>query len=223
MRIGLFGGSFDPPHDGHRAVSLEALKRLGLDQVWWLVSPQNPLKPHAPSADLARRIAAARTLADHPRIKVTGIEAALGTNYTAETLRKLAERLPGVDLVWMMGADNLASFHRWRDWEEIAASVPIAVFNRPGLALRALSAHAARTLARARLPERDAGSLAGKPAPAWVFLASPHVPLSSTALRAGHGSARVLKPSPPTPYVEGAGGRAGDDGKGPDTDHRTTD
>jgi nicotinate-nucleotide adenylyltransferase len=183
MRIGLFGGSFDPPHDGHRAVSLEALKRLGLDQVWWLVSPQNPLKPHAP-ADLERRIAAARKLANHPRIKVTGIEAALGTTYTADTLRKLQERLPGVRLVWMMGADNLASFHHWRDWQGIAADVPIAVFNRPGLAFRALSSPAARRLARARLPEREAGRIGELRSPAWVFLSSPHVPLSSTALRA---------------------------------------
>jgi nicotinate-nucleotide adenylyltransferase len=183
MRIGLFGGSFDPPHAGHRAVSLEALNRLGLDQVWWLVSPQNPLKPHAP-ADLGRRIAVARTLANHPRIKVTGIEAALGTTYTADTLRKLKARLPGVRLVWMMGADNLASFHRWRDWQGIAADIPIAVFNRPGQALRALSSPAARTLARARIRERDARRIGGIPPPAWVFLSSPHVPLSSTELRA---------------------------------------
>jgi nicotinate-nucleotide adenylyltransferase len=131
MRVGLFGGSFDPPHAGHRAVSLEAIERLRLDAVWWLVSPQNPLKPHAP-ADLTRRIEAARALADHPRIKVTGIEAALGTTYTADTIRRLKARLPGVRLVWMMGADNLASFHRWRDWKRIASDVPIAVFNRPG-------------------------------------------------------------------------------------------
>ncbi len=183
MRIGLFGGSFDPPHDGHRAVSLEALKRLGLDQVWWLVSPQNPLKPRAP-AELGRRIADARRLANHPRIKVTGVEAGLGTSYTADTLRKLKERLPGVRLVWMMGADNLASFHRWRDWQGIAADVPIAVFNRPGQALRALSSPAARTLAKARLRERDAHRIGGIPPPAWVFLSSPHVPLSSTELRA---------------------------------------
>jgi nicotinate-nucleotide adenylyltransferase len=185
MRIGLFGGSFDPPHEGHRAVSLEALKRLALDQVWWLVSPQNPLKPHAPSADLERRIAAARRLADHPRIKVTGVEAALGTTYTAETLRNLAERLPGVRLVWMMGADNLAGFHRWRDWQEIAASVPIAVFNRPGLALRALAAPAARSLAGARLPEAAAGRLATSLPPAWVFLHAPSIPMSSSEIRAG--------------------------------------
>jgi nicotinate-nucleotide adenylyltransferase len=184
MRIGLFGGSFDPPHEGHRAVSLEALKRLGLDQVWWLVSPQNPLKPNAP-ADIRRRIAEARSLANHPRIRVSGVEAALGASYTADTLRKLRQRLPGVGLVWMMGADNLASFHHWRDWQGIAADVPIAVFNRPGEALRALASPAARTLARARIRERDAHRIGGNPPPAWVFLSSPHVPLSSTNLRAG--------------------------------------
>jgi nicotinate-nucleotide adenylyltransferase len=183
MRIGLFGGSFDPPHEGHRRVSLEALKRLGLDQVWWLVSPRNPLKPNAPSEDLARRIATARHIANDPRIKVTGVEASLGTTFTAETLKKLAPRLKGLDLVWMMGADNLASFHRWRDWESIAASLPIAVFNRPGEALKALSSPAANALANARVPRDQAMSLAGRPPPAWVFLPSPHISLSSTALR----------------------------------------
>jgi len=184
MRIGLFGGSFDPPHAGHREVSLVALRALGLDQVWWLVSPHNPLKPDAPSEDLARRVAAARAVARHPRIKVTGVEAGLGTTYTAETLRRLAPRLRGVDAVWMMGADNLRSFHRWRDWPAIAATMPIAVFNRPGEALRALSAPAARALARRRLPAAAGLALAGMPPPAWVFLPSPHIPLSSTALRA---------------------------------------
>lgn len=188
QRIGLFGGSFDPPHAGHRAVSLEALKRLRLDAVWWLVSPQNPLKPHAP-ADLARRIAEARALAGDPRIKVSGVEAALGTTYTADTLRRLQARLPGVKLVWMMGADNLASFHRWRDWDRIAAAVPIAVFNRPGLAFRALAGPAARTFAHHRIRERDAALLADLAPPAWVFLSSPHVPLSSSALRALRESA----------------------------------
>ena len=183
LRVGLFGGSFDPPHAGHRAVSIEALKRLRLDQVWWLVSPQNPLKPHAP-ADLARRIAAARALANHPRIKVTGVEASLGTTYTADTLRRLRLAMPGVRLVWMMGADNLATFHRWRDWRGIADSVPMAIFNRPGLAFRALASPAARALAASRIRERDAGLLADLAPPAWVFLSSPHVPLSSTQLRA---------------------------------------
>jgi nicotinate-nucleotide adenylyltransferase len=184
MRIGIFGGSFDPPHAGHLAVSLTALKVLGLDQVWWLVSPHNPLKPTAPSQDLERRIDAARMLARHPRIKVTGIEATLGTSYTAETLRKLRPRLDGVDLVWMMGADNLANFHRWRDWRAIAANIPLAVFNRPGSALPALASPAARALAGSRIPESHAGALAGRPAPAWVFLSSPHIPLSSTEIRA---------------------------------------
>lgn len=188
MRIGLFGGSFDPPHAGHCAVSIEALKRLRLDAVWWLVSPQNPLKPHVPDG-LGRRIAAARALARDPRIRITGVEAVLGTTYTADTLRRLRERLPGVKLVWMMGADNLATFHRWRDWQGIAASVPMAIFNRPGLALRALASPAARTLAASRIREREAGRLADMTPPAWVFLSSPHVPLSSSQIRAMRESA----------------------------------
>jgi nicotinate-nucleotide adenylyltransferase len=183
MRIGILGGSFDPPHRGHVAVSHVALKTLALDEVWWLVSPQNPLKPNAPSADLARRVKAARALVRHPRIHVTGIEATFGTTYTADTLRRLFPRLAGVDLVWMMGADSLAGFHRWRDWQAIAASLPLAVFNRPGSALRALASPAARSLSAYRMPEASAVALAGTPAPAWIFLSKPHVALSSTALR----------------------------------------
>jgi nicotinate-nucleotide adenylyltransferase len=184
MRIGLFGGSFDPPHEGHREVSLAALALLGLDQVWWLVSPRNPLKPKAPSEDLARRVAAARACAAHPRIKVTAVEATLNTTYTAETLRRLAPRLSRVDCVWMMGADNLRQLHRWRDWERIAAMVPMAVFNRPGEMPSALSSPAAVALRRARIPLSRARFLAETPAPAWVFVPTPHVPLSSTELRA---------------------------------------
>jgi nicotinate-nucleotide adenylyltransferase len=184
MSIGLFGGSFDPPHWGHVAVSQEALRALRLDRVWWLVSPQNPLKPNAPSSDLPRRIAAARALVRDPRIEVTGIEAALGTTYTAETLRRLLPRLAGTNCVWMMGADNLAGFHRWRDWQAIAASLPIAVFNRPGAALRALASPAARALASFRRDPADAGLIARTPPPAWVFLPAPSIPLSSTELRA---------------------------------------
>jgi nicotinate-nucleotide adenylyltransferase len=187
MRIGLLGGSFDPPHEGHRQVSLVALRTLRLDQIWWLVSPHNPLKPVAPSEQLVQRIQAAEAVARHPRIRVTGIEAALGTTYTADTLRKLLPRLAGAELVWMMGADNLAGFHRWRDWPAIAASVPIAVFNRPGSALSALAGPAASALARCRIPERAAASLAGTAPPAWVFLSKPHIPISSTELRQSLG------------------------------------
>ena len=183
MRVGLFGGSFDPPHRGHLEVSTVALRTLGLDEVWWLVSPQNPLKPHAPSSDLARRMAAARALVRHPRIRVTGIEAALGTPTTAETMDRLLPRLEGVRPVWMMGADNLAGFHRWRRWRSIAARVPIAVFNRPGSMLPALASPAARTMERWRLRPREAAALAETPPPAWVFLPSPHIAVSSSALR----------------------------------------
>ncbi len=186
MRIGLFGGSFDPAHDGHRQVSLVGLRQLRLDQVWWLVSPQNPLKPNAPSNHLSRRIAAARAVAHHPRIRVTGIEADLGTTYTAETLGRLLPRLPGVHLVWMMGADNLANFHHWRGWQTIAASLPIAVFNRPDIALRALSSPAAGALAQFRRDAADASALATTEPPAWVFLPSPHISISSTELRNRH-------------------------------------
>lgn len=184
MRIGLFGGSFDPAHEGHRQVSLVALRSLRLDQVWWLVSPHNPLKPRAPSNDLSRRIAAAREIARHPRIRVTGVEAALGTTYTAETLAQLRPRLAGVDLVWMMGADNLATFHLWRDWQGIAAALPLAIFNRPAKTLQALASPAAGALRRFRIDPADAAALAGTWPPAWVFLPSPHIPISSTELRA---------------------------------------
>jgi nicotinate-nucleotide adenylyltransferase len=188
MRVGLFGGSFDPPHAGHLAVSLAALKILRLDQVWWLVSPHNPLKLHAPSDELARRVAAARELARDPRIKITAIEAALRTRYTAETLRRLKPRLAAVRLVWLMGADNLLQFHRWHDWQRIAATVPMAVFNRPGEALRALASPAAVALRSARIPAHAAGKLAGMAPPAWVFLPTPHIPLSSTELRGAAAS-----------------------------------
>ena len=191
MRIGLFGGSFDPAHDGHLRVSLEALRVLRVDQVWWLVSPQNPLKVNTPSNDLARRIAAAIGVARHPAIRVTGIEADLGTTYTAETLARLLPRLPGVAAVWMMGADNLATFNRWRDWQRIAAALPIAVFNRPGLGLRALASPAARALSRFRLDAGDASLLAVTQPPAWIFLPSPHIDISSTALRNRHAPPNV--------------------------------
>ncbi|CEJ15757.1 putative nicotinate-nucleotide adenylyltransferase [bacterium YEK0313] len=185
LRIGLFGGSFNPPHEAHRMVALTALKRLGLDAVWWLVTPGNPLKAHGGLAPLAERIAAARRLAAHPAIHVTDIEARLGTRYTYDTLAALAERCRGVRFVWIMGADNLAQFHRWQNWRGIARLMPMAIVDRPGASLRAVAGVAGTTLARYRLSESDGLLLATAPPPAWIFLHGLKSPLSSTAIRAG--------------------------------------
>jgi nicotinate-nucleotide adenylyltransferase len=184
LRIGLLGGSFNPPHAAHRAVSLLAMKRLALDRVWWLVSPGNPLKDISALPSLAQRIAAAKAVAHHPRIDVTGIEAALGTRYTADTLRRLLTRCPNVRFVWLMGADNLAQFHRWQDWQGIAALLPMAVIDRPTASLRALSSPAALTLARSRIDETDAALLPTDAPPAWVFLHGLKSTTSSTRIRA---------------------------------------
>lgn len=181
--VGLFGGSFDPPHPGHLHLSREALKRLGLDQLWWLVSPGNPLKPHPP-APLTDRLVAARGMARHPRITITDIEARLGTRATADTLAALQHRYPGVRFVWVMGADNLAELHRWGNWQQIMARVPVAVFARPGQRMNALTARAARQYAGARLPERAARVLGRAAPPAWIYLDMPMRRESSTALRA---------------------------------------
>jgi nicotinate-nucleotide adenylyltransferase len=184
MKIGLFGGTFDPPHDAHRAACLIAMRRLGLDRVWWMVTPGNPLKDTRGLSPLADRIAAAQALANHPRIIVTGLEAAIGARYTFDTVRYLKAHCPGVDFVWIMGADNLRSFHRWENWRGIAGLVPIAVVDRLGPSLYALGGTAAQALARFRIPERAARSLAGRKPPAWVYLHGLKSPLSSTALRA---------------------------------------
>lgn len=184
QRIGLLGGSFDPPHAGHVHVSRRALTAFGLDRVWWLVSPGNPLKANAP-AGMERRVAAARALVRHPRIEVTDIEERLGTRYTAATLRALLRRYPGVRFVWLMGADNLAGFHRWEDWAEIMHMVPVGVLARPGEQLRAGLSPAARRFARWRLPAGAAQGLADRPPPAWVLLPGPMLDLSSTGLRSG--------------------------------------
>ena len=189
MRIGLFGGTFDPAHAAHRAACLLALHRLSLDRVWWLVTPGNPLKDTKGLAPLAERLAAARALAHHPRIDVTDIEAALGTPYTYETVSYLRRRCPGVHFVWIMGADNLRSFHRWQRWRGIAQLVPIAIVDRLGPSLYATGSAAAQSLARYRLPEAAATKLADHKPPAWIYLHGLKSPLSSTALRA----ARALK------------------------------
>ena len=185
LRIGLFGGSFNPPHEGHLLVARTALKRLKLDRVWWLVTPGNPLKETAGLPSQPERMAQCRALiGPDPRIIVTGIEAEIGTRYTEETIRFLKARCPGVNFVWLMGADNLASFHRWRNWRAIAGAVPMAVIDRPGSTLRAVSSRAARTFAAARRNEREAAHLATMLAPAWVFLHGRRSEASSTALRA---------------------------------------
>lgn len=186
QRIGLLGGSFDPPHAGHVALSKLALTRLGLDQVWWLVSPGNPLKQRAPAA-LRDRVAAARGLADSAAIRVCAPEAAWGTRATIDTLARLQQVAPGLRFVWLMGSDNLSSFHHWHRWQDIAQTVPIAVIARPGDRARALLSPAARALRPVRLPERAARALPATPAPAWVYLQGRLNRLSSTALRDGGG------------------------------------
>jgi nicotinate-nucleotide adenylyltransferase len=183
LRIGLLGGSFNPPHAAHRAASLFALRHLGLDRVWWLVTPGNPLKETGNLPALEQRLAAAHALANHPRIDVTDIEARFGTRYSVDTLRILKRRYPLVRFVWLMGADNLVKFHRWRSWRAIAALVPIAVIDRGLVSLGAHGARAPRALARYRLPEHAARTLPGRRPPAWVIVHGLKLPLSSTALR----------------------------------------
>ncbi len=184
MRIGLFGGTFDPPHRAHLAAALLALKRLRLDRVWWLVTPGNPLKNTSDLAPLPKRIAAARALTSHPRIDVTGLEAVIKTRYTYDTISWLLARCPGVRFVWIMGADNLRSFHRWQKWRKIAEQVPIVVIDRLGPSLYAAASPAGNVLARVRIPEYNAVALPDRKAPVWTYLHGLKSPLSSTALRA---------------------------------------
>lgn len=183
MRIGLYGGSFNPAHEGHRLVSLMALKRLGLDRIWWVVTPGNPLKDHGELASTAERTAEAREVAAHPRIDVTTFEEDIGARYTVDTLAYLKRRHPGVTFVWIMGADNLASFHRWRGWRSIARMMPIAVIDRPGWTLKAMHSRSATALSASRIAEGRAAALAGLEPPAWVFLHGPRSYLSSTHIR----------------------------------------
>ncbi|MEL7526316.1 MAG: nicotinate-nucleotide adenylyltransferase [Pseudomonadota bacterium] len=182
-RIGLFGGSFNPPHSGHRLVAQTVLKRLGLDQVWWFVTPGNPLKDHANLAPLEMRLHLTSALADHPRMKVTAYETVLGTPYTAKTIVALRNMRPSVRFVWVMGADNLGSFHRWQDWRKIVGSVPIAIVDRPGASLSVLSSPMAKAFEKYRLPEEDAELLPDMKAPVWTFLHTPLDRTSSTDLR----------------------------------------
>ena len=185
MKIGLFGGTFDPPHAAHVHASETALRRLGLDRVWWIVSPGNPLKDHGGLTPLLERVAQARRMIRDPRIVVTDIEALIGTRYTFDTLDWLTSRCPDVHFVWIMGTDILAQFHRWQNWRDIAAMVPFAVIDRPGSSLAATASPAAQTLAAGRLPESEAMTLPRAEPPAWTILHGRRIDLSSTMLRKG--------------------------------------
>ena len=193
MRIGLLGGSFNPPHQAHRAISRFALARLQLDRVWWLVTPGNPLKENGNLHQLGERMQAARDVADDPRIEVSCLESVIRTRYTIDTINTLRRRLSDLRFVWIMGADNLAQFHRWQDWRRIAGQVPVAVIDRPPQSFRALASPAAKALARYRLAENKAALLADQPAPAWVFLTGLKLNLSSTGLRNPDGSWKGTK------------------------------
>jgi nicotinate-nucleotide adenylyltransferase len=182
-RVGLLGGSFNPAHGGHRHISLMALKLLNLDEVWWLVSPQNPLKPVAGMAPFAERLAGAAAVTRHPRIKVTDIETRLGSRYTADTLALLRRRFPNTHFVWLIGADNLQQIHRWNRWEHIFRLTPVAVFARPAYSLAALSSVAAHRFGRSRILPQAARRLATMAPPAWVFFPIRLDPASATALR----------------------------------------
>jgi nicotinate-nucleotide adenylyltransferase len=196
MRVGLYGGSFNPAHEGHAHVAETARRKLNLDRVIWLVSPQNPLKAAHETADLAERMAGVRGLAKGPGMIVSDAETRLGSAYTIDTVRALKRRFPGVKFVWIMGADSLASFHRWRGWTQIMHEVPVAVVSRPWISLKSRFSPAALRFARFRRPSAQALTLADAKPPAWVFLFGRFNFLSSTALRARRaGKARaVLKP-----------------------------
>ena len=183
QRIGILGGSFNPAHRGHLDISLKALRQLGLDQVWWLVSPQNPLKSADGMAPFAERLAAARRMARNPRIRVTDLEQRLCSRYTAESLKLLRRRFPETRFVWLMGADNLAQITHWRDWQQIFHLVPIAVFARPSYCFKALAAKAARRFARYRLKEGAGRRLATSEPPAWLFVHGRLNPISATEIR----------------------------------------
>lgn len=184
LRVGLFGGSFNPPHAGHMLVARTALRRLQLDRIWWLVTPGNPLKDIVGLPSQADRIAMCRVLTENdPRIIITGFEREIGTRYTEETIRFLTQRCPLVHFVWLMGADNLRGFHHWKNWRDIANAVPMAVIDRPGSTLRAAASPAARALSASRIDESDASVLASLRAPAWLFLHGKRSDASSTALR----------------------------------------
>ena len=184
-RVGLLGGSFNPAHAGHRHVSLEALHRLALDEIWWLVSPQNPLKPVVGMASLDERIATATKVARHPAIRVSGIEREMGTRFTADSLAALRRRFPGCRFVWLMGADNLRQIPRWDRWLTIFGRVAVAVFDRSPYSYKALAGRAAKRFAGHRAVGRGVVRLAAEPPPRWAFIHSPRHSASATLIRQG--------------------------------------
>ena len=187
-RIGILGGSFNPAHRGHLHVSRQALDLMYLDEVWWMVSPQNPLKPSNGMADFDVRIQSAQTMSQDRRIRVTDIEIELGTTYTAETLKKLKQIYPKANFVWLMGADNLIQISKWKDWQDIFRTVPIAIFTRPTYTNRALAGFAAKRFARYRVSEGQVRRLSVMQAPAWSFLNIKPDAISATRVRAGIGA-----------------------------------
>jgi nicotinate-nucleotide adenylyltransferase len=191
MTIGLLGGSFDPAHEGHVHITREALKRMGLDQVWWLVTPANPLKARQP-APMSDRFARARALMRHPRVKITALEATLGTRATADTIDRLKTIYPGVTFVWLMGADNLVQFHRWGRWRDILRAVPVGVLARPGSGVTARLSVAARSFRVHRVERGE--NLHGRKPPVWAFVNLPMNGASSTEIRA-RGDWRTVSPS----------------------------
>jgi len=180
--IGLLGGSFDPAHEGHAHITREAIKRFGLDQAWWLVSPGNPLKTRGP-AEIDKRLTHARQVMQHPRVRITDLEARIGTRYTAQTIARLQQLYPGVRFVWLMGADNLVQFSQWQDWQEIMRSVPVGVLARPGQRISARSSKTARVFRNFRLRRAASRLLGRSTAPQWCFLNVPMVDHSSTEIR----------------------------------------
>ena len=188
LKVGLLGGSFNPAHAGHRHISLLALKQLQLDQIWWLVSPQNPLKPYSGMLPFRERQVSAQMIARHPRIRVSDIENRLGTRYTIDTLERLRRRWPNYRFVWLMGADNLLQLPRWRRWRKIVQTVPIAIFNRDRAGHRALAGAATMVFATSR--EQRSVNFPLTDAPAWCFLFAREHNASSTMIRDGLQSSR---------------------------------
>ncbi|HEY1927502.1 MAG TPA: nicotinate-nucleotide adenylyltransferase [Caulobacteraceae bacterium] len=195
LRVGLYGGSFNPPHLGHAHVADYVRRRLRLDRILWLVTPGNPLKDDSDLEPLAARMAEVRALAGSRDSIVTDLERRVGSRYTVDTVRWLKARYPGVRFVWIMGADNLAGFHRWKGWVDLMREIPVAVVSRPELALKSRFAPAARRFASRRLPLEAAALLPDQAPPAWVYIPAPFRFVSSTALRKSrlkNGRARAI-------------------------------